>query len=69
LIILIEVQGKDSSSNITPLGLEYDLSKNYNIPCEFKGLIFVRYYDHVLYNRTSALAMKPQVRETEGWLV
>jgi hypothetical protein len=36
---------------------------------EFKGLIFVRYYDHVLYNRTSALAMKPQVRETVGWLV
>jgi hypothetical protein len=34
-----------------------------------EGLIFVRYYDHVLYNRTSTLTMKPQVRETVGWLV
>ena len=33
------------------------------------GLIFVRYVDHVLYNRTSALAMQPQIREAIGWLV
>jgi hypothetical protein len=32
-------------------------------------LVFVRYIDHVLYNRTSALAMQPQVREAVGWLV
>ena len=35
----------------------------------FCRLIFVRYLDHVLYNRTSALAMKPQIREAVGWLV
>lgn len=34
-----------------------------------KGLIFVRYIDHVFYNRTSAVAMKPQIREAVGWLV
>jgi hypothetical protein len=32
-------------------------------------LIFVRYLDYVLYNRASALAMKPQSREAVGWLV
>ncbi len=32
-------------------------------------LIFVRYRDHVLYNRASALAMQPQIREAVGWLV
>ena len=32
-------------------------------------LIFVRYRDHVLYNRSSALMMKPQIREAVGWLV
>lgn len=36
---------------------------------KFKGVTFIRYLDHVLYNRTSALAMKPQIRETIGWLV
>ncbi len=32
-------------------------------------LIFVRYRDHVLYNRSSALMMQPQIREAVGWLV
>jgi hypothetical protein len=32
-------------------------------------LIFVRYCDHVLYNRASALLMQPQIREAVGWLV
>jgi hypothetical protein len=36
---------------------------------EVKGLIFVRYIDHVLYSRSPALAMKPQIRECIGWLV
>jgi hypothetical protein len=40
-----------------------------NPPPLFKRLIFVRYLDHVLYNRTSALAMKPQTREAVGWLI
>ncbi len=34
-----------------------------------KDIIFIRYLDHVLFNRTLALAMKPQTRETIGWLV
>jgi hypothetical protein len=37
--------------------------------CEFKGLVFVRYLDHVQYSRASALAMAPQTREAVGWLV
>jgi hypothetical protein len=36
---------------------------------EFKDLIYVRYIDHVVYSRSSALAMKPQIREAVGWLV
>ncbi len=32
-------------------------------------LVSVRYLDHVLYHRTPALAMKPQERETVGWLI
>jgi hypothetical protein len=32
-------------------------------------LVSVRYLDHVLYHRASALTMKPQVREAVGWLV
>ena len=36
---------------------------------EFKNLIYVRYCDHVLFNRSSALLMAPMVREAVGWLV
>jgi len=36
---------------------------------KLKELAFVRYVDHVLYHRTSALSMQPQVRETVGWLL
>jgi hypothetical protein len=32
-------------------------------------LIYVRYADHVLYNRASALSMQPQIREAIGWLI
>jgi hypothetical protein len=35
----------------------------------FENLIYVRYLDHVLYNRSSALMMGPQTREAVGWLV
>lgn len=35
----------------------------------FEKVVFVRYIDHVMYNRTSALTMKPQVREAVGWLI
>ena len=34
-----------------------------------RELVSVRYLDHVLYHRASALSMKPQVREAVGWLV
>lgn len=34
-----------------------------------KGLIFVRYLDHVSFNRASASTMAPQIREAVGWLV
>jgi len=32
-------------------------------------LVFIRYADHVQYNRASAVAMQPQVREAVGWMV
>jgi hypothetical protein len=32
-------------------------------------LVFVRYVDHVQFSRSSALVMKPQLREAVGWLV
>ena len=57
LEFMVEVQGNGNASNV------------FGIPCEFKGLIFVRYLDHVVFNRASALVMKPQVREAVGWLV
>lgn len=40
-----------------------------NESAEFKELIFVRYVDHVAFNRSSALVMQPQTREAVGWLV
>jgi hypothetical protein len=36
---------------------------------DLQELIFVRYVDHVLYNRSSAMAVQPQVREAIGWLI
>jgi len=58
---MVKVQDEGGSSNI--------LLERCGIPCEFEGLVFVRYLDHVLFSRVSALAMKPQVREAVGWLV
>jgi len=34
-----------------------------------KGLVYVRYMDHVFYHRSDPLAMAPETRETVGWLV
>ena len=34
-----------------------------------KDLIIVRYADHVVYIRCSALTMKPQIRQAVGWLI
>jgi hypothetical protein len=36
---------------------------------ESKELVCIRYIDHVLYNRATAVAMKPQIRKAVGWLV
>jgi len=44
-------------------------SSPLNPPEPANDLIFVRYLDHVLYNRNYATAMKPQIREAIGWLV
>lgn len=38
-------------------------------PDLLQPLVFVRYSDHVLYNRASVLFMQPQIREAVGWLV
>jgi len=35
-----------------------------NKPC----LVYVRYVDHVMFNRASPLIVKPQTREAVGWL-
>jgi hypothetical protein len=35
----------------------------------FEGLVYVRYLDHVAFNRSSALVMAPQTRKAVGWLV
>ena len=56
---------KGKSDDATPAGV----SPPNSCPQPFMTLVFVRYIDHVLYNRASALAMKPQTRETIGWLV
>ena len=61
-----EVQGKGSFSRNASAAT---VIEPFGIPCEFKGLIFVRYLDHVIFSRTSALVMKPQIREAVGWLV
>jgi hypothetical protein len=67
---MVEVQSEGSSPNIVPAGLENAFSEERSdILFVFKGLIVVRYLDHVLFNRSSAVVMKPQVREAVGWLV
>lgn len=40
-----------------------------NTIVEFKNLVYVCCYDHVLFNRSSAMLMAPLVREAVGWLV
>ena len=34
-----------------------------------RGLVYIRYRDHVLYHRSSPKDISPQMRETVGWLV
>jgi hypothetical protein len=66
---MVGVQGKDSSSNNSFLEANQSSADGFVLPCEFEGLVFVRYLDHVIFNRAVALAMKPQIRETVGRLV
>lgn len=65
-----KVQIRDRSCKVVSAVLaNAELKVQEDVFSEFKGLIFVRYFDHVLFNRTSALFMKPQIREAVGWLV
>jgi hypothetical protein len=32
-------------------------------------MVFVKYLDHVVFNRAIALDVQPQIREAVGWLV
>ncbi len=36
---------------------------------ELRGMVFVKYIDHVVYNRAVALDVQPQIREAVGWLI
>jgi hypothetical protein len=56
----------DYSESLSEASLEFvpDLNKITN-----NLFVFVRYYDHVLFNRSCAMAMQPQKREAIGWLV
>ena len=63
------------SSQSTPCNAKSEPAQGFantsplHSPQHLKNLIFVRYLDHVIYNRSSALAMKPQKREAVGWLI
>jgi hypothetical protein len=74
LIVSVEecVFSRKAGSNTCMSPSEEDASTNLQFPkciAEFNGLVFMRYLDHVAYNRSMALAMQPQVREAVGWLV
>jgi hypothetical protein len=64
---MVETQG--NSIKVSSPEAENAIFETSCFPSEFMGLIFVRYLDHVIFNRASALVMKPQIRETVGWLV
>ncbi len=55
-----------SGSEIPPQNCK---SSHLDPSCSSKTLVSIRYLDHVLYHRTQALAMRPQERETIGWLI
>lgn len=44
-------------------------ANSMQIPEEFRGIVYVRYRDHVLFNRAIAEAMQPQIRKAIGWLI
>jgi hypothetical protein len=64
------VFGKQAGSNLCKSPSNGDAGASPPNPNQpFKKLVFVRYSDHVLYNRTSPLVMRPQTREAVGWLI
>ncbi len=44
-------------------------SNSIHVPEEFRGLVYVRYRDHVVFSRVNAEVMQPQIRKAVGWLV
>lgn len=67
----VDVGGSLSSSSSFLADVEAGtlLNEPKIYPAEFEGLVYVRYLDHVAFNRSSALVMAPQTREAVGWLV
>lgn len=47
----------------------FTCGENMETSADFTVLVCVRYVDHVLFNRTVALDLKPQIRKVVGWLV
>ena len=65
----LTVTSLDETSNSTSMPkLEVGYAQPSR-PKSLQKLIYVRYRDHVLYNRSSAMMMQPQTREAVGWLV
>ena len=62
----LDYNKKCESAPKVPDGASPKISKTI---LEFKNLVYVRYYDHVLFNRSSAMLMAPLIREAAGWLV
>jgi hypothetical protein len=58
-------KAKQLHINIRVLGRQEEMAEFMRT----RELVSIRYFDHVLYHRASALAMKPQIREAVGWLM
>jgi hypothetical protein len=63
-----EVIGNEAGDSTSASKFEVDYDK-MSSQKPFQQLIYVRYLDHVLFNRSSAIVMQPQTREAVGWLV
>jgi hypothetical protein len=67
---LDDIFGNKAGSKSCKLPSKEDTGTSHLNPNQpFETLIYVRYLDHVLYNRSPALMMKPQTREAVGWLI
>ena len=65
----MKIKAKSAIAATNEFCKDNNKAKNHECSFELKRLVYVKYVDHVIFNRTSALAMKPQVRESVGWLV